>query len=157
MDLELIVNYLNELFKKDPQCITSLLRGQVQCNDYIKDDNHCVVAADKHNGINTVSGLGLLNGILSKLDLGKIAVVISEEKDADGTNKILGFTSYAYNMKSKNTGCCKGNECIKSLSNADILREPKPTPAPPPRKEAPLNVYINDFTHQRYDKNGKII
>lgn len=167
MDLELISDYLNELFKKDPQCITNLLRNHVQCNDNIKDDEHCIVGTDKHNNINTISGLGLLNGILSKLDLGKIAVVISEEKDCDGANKILGFTAYNYNihknpinlddrLKEKfpttkasdmfnklGADIRENSDAIRrSASKCPVDREPKPTPAPPPSRPAPQNVYI---------------
>ncbi len=89
------VEVLNDAFQRDPAAIDALIINRVPCNQALADHPEVIVEQNPvlENGGFTVGALGLLNGVLTALAIGKVAVMISEP-DADGRSRVVGFCDY---------------------------------------------------------------
>ncbi len=133
--IETICNYLNDINQKDPMVLKSLINNRVPCNDQIVNHPHAVVGSDNIIGI-----MGLLNGALEAAGIGKISYT------TDGSN-IMKFAPY------ESTHDCPTRMSQSTNSKCPVDREPKPTPAPPPSRPAPQNVYIMEGSQRIYKSN----
>jgi hypothetical protein len=59
---DLMVTYLNEILRLDPEAVHSLLETRVPCNTALAD--HPTVQVHAQNGTHTVGLLGVLNGFV---------------------------------------------------------------------------------------------
>ena len=90
------VKVLESAFKADPNAIHALMCNRVPCNQALADDPYIPVDAVPvlSDGCYQIGALGLLNGILEVNGLPKVAMKFSEEVDAKGRAKLLGFCEY---------------------------------------------------------------
>ena len=90
------VEVLQAAFLSDPNAIHSLIVNRVPCNRLLADDpfvmvDHPPVLPD---GNWQVGALGLVNAVLSANGLPCVAYKMSDEKDADGRSRLMGFCEY---------------------------------------------------------------
>lgn len=64
MDIDVIIDYLNEMLELDRDAIDSLIRNSVPVNEAIAEHPTCTVY--KQNGGYKLGMLGLLNGLIAK-------------------------------------------------------------------------------------------
>jgi len=85
---EQVVEYLNSIYKADPNAIHSLMCNRVPCtNDNLLNHPHFVVSNSiAAEGTNLAGVLGMINGMLTSLKLEKVALSFDDE-----THKCLGF------------------------------------------------------------------
>lgn len=76
------IEILEDLLRNDPEAVSALLRRRVRVSDATADHPHLVV-----NERSEIGGLGLINGILSRLQAPKVAMTIDE-------NVVTGFSVY---------------------------------------------------------------
>ena len=90
------VKVLESAFKADPNAIHALMCNRVPCNQALADDPYISVdiVPVLSGGCYQIGALGLLNGILEANGLPKVAMKFSEEVDAKGRAKLLGFCEY---------------------------------------------------------------
>ena len=90
------VKVLESAFKADPNAIHALVCNRVPCNQALADDPYIPVdiVPVLSDGCYQIGALGLINGILEANGLPKVAMKFSEEVDAKGRAKLLGFCEY---------------------------------------------------------------
>ncbi len=86
------VDTLNRAFAADPEAIHAILCNRVPCNRALAEDptivvGESVVAPDAFN----VGVVGILNGILVDMGLPLVASQWSDETDAEGRRRLIGF------------------------------------------------------------------
>lgn len=77
------IETLTELLQTDPEAVNALLRQRIPVSDAIVDHPHIQVSGERKLG-----GLGLINGILSRLQAPVVAMTISD------AGSITGFSVY---------------------------------------------------------------
>lgn len=90
------VEILNSAFNADPNAMHALMCNRIPCNKALADDPYIPVdVTPVLEGENFQIGtLGLLNGILEANGLPKVGMKFSDEVDAKGRAKLLGFCEY---------------------------------------------------------------
>lgn len=91
------VEALQAAFSADPNAIHALILNRVPCNQLLADDPFVVVDQTPvlPSGNWQVGAIGLVNAVLAANGLPLVAAKFSDEKDADGRSKLLGFSEYA--------------------------------------------------------------
>lgn len=92
--LQTAVDVMNEAWKLDPLAVRAMLINVIPCNVALADHPHILV--DKYDEGYVIRELGLINGILEAMGLGRVAAKWSDTADAEGKYTFLGFTSYSY-------------------------------------------------------------
>lgn len=96
--IKLVLDALNDAFKRDPAAVEKLFRHREECNRQLAD--HPTVQAKESTigrppeSFYSVSALGMLNGALEPLTGERIAIVITDKDDPQGAGKMLGFAVY---------------------------------------------------------------
>ena len=85
-DIEKVVNSLNFAFQCDPEAVSSLIQHHVPCNTKLADHPHVVVKRLVLQ--DSISALGLINGVLNSLGLSRI---YAEYDTVDGKEVLTGF------------------------------------------------------------------
>lgn len=89
------IDCLNSAYKADPDAIHTLIAlNKTPCNQSLVDHPHIVVGKNRITDGWNVGTLGVINGVLTSMGLNRIAIKWSDEKDADGMYKFLGFCEY---------------------------------------------------------------
>lgn len=83
---ETVLQILNDAYKQDKAAIYCLFTNRVPCSVDLGEHSDLYVNSNNISGGCTVSSLGMLNGILETLGVGKIAI----SYDTD-THEFLGF------------------------------------------------------------------
>jgi hypothetical protein len=87
-----VIASLNDAFERDPAAIHALLCNRVPCNGALGDHPHVVCERSLSvPGTVTVGAFGLVNGVLLALDLAPVAIKWSDDVDAEGRYRLLGF------------------------------------------------------------------
>lgn len=97
---EKVVECLNSAFDADPRSMATLLALAIPCDDVLLDHPYIPLRQCKAADItfNSVTALGLINGILNCLELPVVAMKVDPE-----TFNIVGFSKIPTN-KEKNDG-----------------------------------------------------
>lgn len=90
--LQKVVDCLNDAWRRDPLAMRVMLIETIPCNATLAD--HPTIIVDKYDEGYVVRMMGILNGILDALGIGRVAAMWSEEVDAEGRSAFLGFTNY---------------------------------------------------------------
>jgi hypothetical protein len=92
-EIQPVLDLLNQAFKSDPNAIYSIMTNRVPCNEKLADDLHIIVNQTNVSPLGnfTVSGIGLIAGILSCLNLPLVALKYSDR------GELLGFCEYEDN------------------------------------------------------------
>ena len=90
------VDALQVAFTSDPNAIHALIVNRVPCNRFLADDPFVVVDQPPvlPDGNWQVGAIGLVNAVLAANGLPLVAAKLSDEKDANGRAKLLGFCEY---------------------------------------------------------------
>jgi len=90
------VDALQDAFKADPNAIQALITNRVPCNLKLAYDPYVVVDQPPvlQSGHWQVGALGLVNAVLAANGLPLVSVKFSDECDAEGRHKLLGFCEY---------------------------------------------------------------
>lgn len=94
--MSVVVDMLNEAFRRDPNAIHALIVNRVPCNQELADDefvhvDRSPVLLGNHFQVGT---LGVVNAVLASLKLPLVASMFSEETDEDGRIQMIGFCEY---------------------------------------------------------------
>ena len=88
------VRCLNAAFAADPNAMYSLICNRVPCNESLANDQFVVV--DKPPIISLdcfqVGMMGVINGVLAANGLPLVATAWCEDRDAEGRQKLIGFS-----------------------------------------------------------------
>lgn len=87
-----VVDYLNSVWKDDPQATRFLLAQAVPANVALTDHPHVVTST--HAGYDALTALGLLNGALTTIGLKRVASKWGAERKDDGSFEFQGFQIY---------------------------------------------------------------
>lgn len=88
---------LQRAFEADPNAMHALVCNRVPCNQALADDPDVIV--DKSPVLRgchfSVGMMGVLNGVLVACDLPRVSSKWSEERDAEGRQRMEGFCDYS--------------------------------------------------------------
>lgn len=84
---------LQRAFEADPNAMHALTVNRVPCNQALADDPDVIVDNPPVLGRTqfSVGMIGVLNGILHAVDLPRVAYKLSDEVDAEGRHRFVGF------------------------------------------------------------------
>jgi len=94
-DQEKVIAMLNEAYRRDPLAMHALMMNRVPCSDQLADDP-CVVVDTPGiaygEPVHLVGALGLINGVLNALGVGRVAGQFDDDSDF-----LQGFQRYKPN------------------------------------------------------------
>jgi len=94
---------LNAAFRADPNAVNSLMCTRIPCNQALADDRFVQVDTSPWPyGHFQVGALGLVNAVLEVNNLPLVAAKFSDELDADGRARFLGFCEYVTEATEEN-------------------------------------------------------
>jgi len=92
-DTKKVVDMLNDAYARDHVFVYNfIVRNTANCNKDLAENSKINVWEDVMiDGEYLTSGIGLINSVLGILELNKIGLQFSDEKDSQGRVKFIGF------------------------------------------------------------------